>query len=141
MSVQTGEGAIRRRCEKTGIKNARVNRGAPSGRDAPRALMLRSPPELVRAAFADDPNIAKVVQSVVSWDAKTPYQYDHRWIALSGAGAIASALHPDHAPASLTVPDGEWAGIILKNREAYPKLVEVSVAQLKASQGSQPHTP
>jgi hypothetical protein len=112
----------------------------PSVADAPVRLIRKFPPELVKLAFSDDPRISTTVQAVVAWDLKTPYAYDHRWIALSGTGAIQSAINPAHAPTTVTVPESEWAGIIEKNRAAYPGIVESNAARLKVVQApAQPH--
>jgi len=113
----------------------------PSVADAPARLIRQSPPELAKLAFSDDPRVSKAVQAVVAWDSKTPYAYDHRWIALSGSGATQSALDPAHAPASATVPESEWAGIIQKNRVAYPGVVQSTAAQLKSVQTPKPAGP
>jgi hypothetical protein len=113
----------------------------PSVADAPVRLIRRSPPELVKLAFSDDPRISKIVQAVLAWDLKTPYAYDHRWIALSGTGATQSALDPAHAPATVTVPESEWAGIIQSNRAAYPGIVESNAARLRSAQAPTPSRP
>jgi hypothetical protein len=109
--------------------------------DAPVRLIRRSPPGLIKLAFSDDPRVSNTVQAVVAWDLKTPYAYDHRWIALSGTEATQSALDPAHAPTRVTVAESEWPGIIRKNRAAYPGIVESNAARLKTAQAPTPSRP
>jgi hypothetical protein len=106
----------------------------PSVADAPKLMVRKAPLELVKAAISNDPNAVKAVQDVVTWDAKTPYNYDHRWVALHGIGATQSALDPTHAPTALTKPDSQWPTIIANNRAAYADFVSGNAARVKAAQ-------
>ncbi len=113
----------------------------PSVATVPNVAIGRSPPGLLKLAFSDDPRVAAAVAKVVVWDRETPYHYDHRWIALSGAGATQSALDPDHVPKVLTIPEAQWPKVMQDNREAYPGVVEANVAHLKAVLAAQQPAP
>lgn len=108
--------------------------------DAPSALVSRTPPALLRAAMTGDAE-SEIVRSVTVWDAKTPYNYDHRWIAHHGAWAASASLDPSHAPTVLTIPKSQWPAVMVANREAYPAIVAQIGTQIARQSSALPQAP
>ncbi|MBB6252780.1 hypothetical protein [Nitrospirillum iridis] len=82
------------------------------------ALMATMPPELRRAQFDDTGKLRAIMERVITWDETTPYDYDHRWIALHGLGAMRHGLEAgDNGPAQpLTIPKDQWDAVARKSR-------------------------
>jgi hypothetical protein len=79
-----------------------------------------------RFAFTDPDRLRRTVVRAVLWDRRTPYGYDHRWIALHGMGAFTGADGPLAAPAA------EWEAIARRTRAEY-------LAGLRTALRSLPH--
>lgn len=107
----------------------------PTVRSIPATYANMVSGDLVLKSFSSDPKIAQIVARVVEWDAKTPYNYDRRWIALSGMQSYQAALDPKTAPTSILVPEDQWQDIMQKNRSFYAKMVAATAEQLKKSEG------
>ncbi|MES2694430.1 MAG: hypothetical protein V4773_13215 [Verrucomicrobiota bacterium] len=69
-------------------------------------------PPINEYAGKDPQKLKKIVQRVIKWDEKTPYNYDHRWINLHGLGGFTG-----EAGASLSVDEKTWPEIARTNRE------------------------
>jgi hypothetical protein len=82
-------------------------------------LSQMMPPDLFRQQWKDPARIRSIVDRVIDWDAKTPADYDHRWISLHGLKAVNSGLGMSNAPGPLTLPQSQWHDIGEKNRESY----------------------
>jgi Rap1a immunity proteins len=82
-------------------------------------LSQRLPPDLYRQQWQDPARINRIVDRVIDWDAKTPADYDHRWISLHGLKAMNSGLGLSVAPGPLTLPPSQWHDIGEKNRQNY----------------------
>jgi len=79
-----------------------------------------SVPDLLRLIQFEDPEgTAKIVEKALEWDRRTPYNYDPRWIALHGMGAVMSATAQQQKEAPLTVPEKGWPALAEKNRREY----------------------
>jgi hypothetical protein len=90
-----------------------------SAKSAIAELSQRMPPDLFRQQWKDPARIKRIVDRVVDWDAKTPADYDHRWISLHGLKAVNSGLGMNIAPGPLTLPQAQWHDIGEKNRQNY----------------------
>jgi hypothetical protein len=90
-----------------------------SARSAIAELSQMMPPDLFRQQWQDPARIKRIVDQVIDWDAKTPSDYDHRWISLHGLKAVNSGLGLSVAPGSLTLPQSAWHDIGEKNRQNY----------------------
>jgi hypothetical protein len=90
-----------------------------SAQSAIAELSQRLPPDLYREQWKDPARIKTIVDRVIDWDAKTPADYDHRWISLHGLKAINSGLGMSVPPEPLTLPQTQWRDIEEKNRQSY----------------------
>lgn len=85
-------------------------------------------------AFQDLTKLEETILNVIAWDKATPHRYDHRWINLSGLGAVESGLEAqkqdlleqaglegEEAPqqAVLSLPEEEWEAIEEQTRQDY----------------------
>jgi hypothetical protein len=69
---------------------------------------------------AQDPEATEaLIRSVVEWDRKTPYAYDHRWINLHGMQAVMTSMNVTSTPQPLSVPKEQWAELAEKTRLEY----------------------
>ena len=90
-----------------------------SAQSAITELSQKLPQDLYRQQWQDPARIKGIVDRVVEWDAKTPADYDHRWISLHGLKAINSGLGLSVASGPLTLPQAQWQDIGEKNRQGY----------------------
>jgi hypothetical protein len=90
-----------------------------SAQSAIAELSQMMPPDLFRQQWKDPARIRGIVDRVIDWDAKTPADYDHRWISLHGLKAVNSGLGMSNAPGPLTLPQSQWHDIGEKNRKNY----------------------
>ena len=73
-------------------------------------LLQRFGDPIHRFAFTDPERLRRTVVRAVLWDRRTPYRYDHRWIALHGMGAFTGA------DGALSTPVEEWTALARRNR-------------------------
>jgi hypothetical protein len=90
-----------------------------SAQSAIAELSQMMPPDLYRQQWKDPARIKTIVDRVIDWDAKTPADYDHRWISLHGLKAVNSGLGMSNPPGPLTLPQAQWHDIGEKNRQSY----------------------
>lgn len=90
-----------------------------SARSAIVEISQKLPPDLYRQQFQDPARIKQIVDKVIDWDARTPADYDHRWISLHGVKAVNSGLGIGVTSAPLTLPRDQWHGIAEQNRQKY----------------------
>jgi hypothetical protein len=90
-----------------------------SAKSAIAELSQMMPPDLFRQQWTDPARIRSIVDRVIDWDAKTPADYDHRWISLHGLKAVNSGLGMSITPGPLTLPQAQWHEIGEKNRQNY----------------------
>jgi hypothetical protein len=90
-----------------------------SAQSAIAELSQMVPPDLFREQWKDPARIKRIVDRVIDWDAKTPADYDHRWISLHGLKKVNSGLGMSVAPGPLTLPQAQWHDIGEKNRQSY----------------------
>lgn len=70
----------------------------------------------------DIPKFEELIQKIMAWERKTPYNYDRRWINLHGMGAMLSGLgakSPESSSTPLNLPKGQWNNITEKTRTDY----------------------
>jgi len=77
------------------------------------------PSDLYRQEFQDPGRFKHVVDRVVEWDARTPANYDHRWISLHGLNAINTGIGVSNKPGPLTLSRDRWTAIGEQNRQQY----------------------
>jgi len=82
-------------------------------------LAQKLPADLFRQELQDSGRFKQIVDRVIDWDARTPANYDHRWISLHGLNAINSGLGISVPPGPLTLPQAQWHGIAQQNRQTY----------------------
>jgi len=92
-------------------------------------LRTRIGAELARSQFYRRERLVGIVQKAIDWDAKSPPNYDHRWIALYGKLAASSA--GDNAN-EITVPESEWPAILKRVHDSHLKSVRDFVAEKSA---------
>lgn len=85
----------------------------PSAAAACGVLTQTYGPPVNRWAFAEPGLLPGLVDRVVAWDAATPRDYDHRWIALHGMGAFLGRGEP------VSVPEETWPALAAQVREEY----------------------
>ncbi|TWB47091.1 hypothetical protein FBZ92_13841 [Nitrospirillum viridazoti] len=108
------------------------------------ALMATLPNELRKAQFDDTAKLTAIIERVIKWDETTPYNYDHRWIALHGLGAMRRSMGMDNnAPAQpLTIPRDQWDDVARKGRGELREGIAQAIATVeKNRQAQQPSTP
>lgn len=91
-----------------------------SARSAVSALVMQMPLPLRRAEFNDVTKLRQIIRKVVQWDESTPYNYEFRWINLSGMDAMQSGLGSANAKQKpLSLPADQWPDLARKNRADY----------------------
>ncbi len=91
-----------------------------SARQAIAILNMNFGTPINQYTLKDIPKLEKLVDKVVAWDEKTPYNYDHRWINLHGMGAMMSGLDPkDQKKEELSLPKEQWDKIAAQTRKTY----------------------
>lgn len=77
-------------------------------------------PMINEYTMRDIPKLEQLVLKVIDWDRSTPYEYDHRWINLSGMDALMASLEPDDAQEIvLSLPEEDWEAIAEQTRVNY----------------------
>lgn len=80
---------------------------------------------ITRYLFQNLDHALDLIENVVAWDRKTPYDYDPHWINLHGMQVVQGARDPQSAEArslaSLSQPPSEWAAIAERTRAKYLK--------------------
>lgn len=79
--------------------------------------------ELFLQQIGNPDKLNGIVERVLKWDEATPYNYDRRWIAHSGAKVMANALNNVAQTGPLLVPREQWEGLGKKTRAEYPRVV------------------
>ena len=103
----------------------------PTARSAVSAMVSTMPVELRRAQFNDLMKLKDTIHKVVEWDRSTPYNYEYRWINLSGLNAISSGMGDaaaDNKPLSL--PKEQWPALAEKNRQDYLASLDAAIDQV-----------
>lgn len=93
-----------------------------SARQAVAALNENFGTPINQYAFQDIPRLEALIPKVVEWERRTPYNYDRRWINLSGMGAITSGFrdpNEDSPQAPLSHPKDQWNEIAEMTRTGY----------------------
>jgi hypothetical protein len=75
--------------------------------------------------------LKKIIEQVIQWDERTPYNYDRRWISLHGTRAIDTSLGNVVPLKPLTVPKDQWDVLAQKNREAYRQAINTAINTLQ----------
>jgi hypothetical protein len=85
------------------------------------ALNQQFGPPVNQYMFEDLPKLEALIPRVVAWDRSTAHHYDHRWINLSGMGAVKASLGqtPPSAAQALSHPREQWDKIAEQTREEY----------------------
>lgn len=92
----------------------------PSARAAVATLNALMPEALKQHQFAIVERLEPLVRSVLAWDERTPYQYDHRWINLHGNAALASGMgQPLPDDLALSLPAAQWPALRKRTREEW----------------------
>ncbi|WP_145748297.1 Rap1a/Tai family immunity protein [Nitrospirillum amazonense] len=104
------------------------------------ALMAMVPPELRKAQFDDMAKLSAIIDRVIQWDETTPYNYDHRWIALHGLGAMRRHLGADATspPQPLTIPKDQWDAVAQKDRKELREGIAKAIATVEKSRQAPP---
>ncbi len=103
-----------------------------SARQAISVLNMTFGPPINQYALKDIPKLEKLVDKVVAWDEKTPYNYDHRWINLHGMGAMMSGLDPkDQKKPELSLPKDQWEKIAADTRKTYSDQFHEAMKELE----------
>lgn len=98
-------------------------------------LVAMTPVELRKAQFNDLDKLPVILEKVIHWDETTPYNYDHRWIALHGMGAIRRGMGMDSGPPQpLTVPKEQWDALAQKGRAELREGMVKAIATMKEKQ-------
>lgn len=85
----------------------------------------------------DIPKLEKLVDRVVAWDEKTPYNYDHRWINLHGMGAMMSGLDPkEQKKEELSLPKDQWEKIAAQTRKDYTDQFHAAMKEVEKRRAS-----
>lgn len=85
-------------------------------------------------AHQNIPKLEKLISSVVEWDRKTPYRYDHRWITLHGLHAVLAGLGGKNAatmPEAPDLPEDQWPAIAEQTRAEYLSRFAQMTARMK----------
>ena len=91
-----------------------------SARSAVAALNTQMPDSVRKHQFAIVDRLEGVVRSVLDWDEKTPYRYDHRWINLHGIAAIKSGMgEPVSNDLVISLPEAQWESVRKKTRDEW----------------------
>lgn len=88
-----------------------------SARQAVAALNQHFGQPINQYMFENLPKLKALIPQVIEWDKKTPHDYDHRWINLSGMEAINGTA--DGSKPVLSLPENEWPAIAEKTRQNY----------------------
>lgn len=103
------------RCRYDAARCADVSARAATG-----ALNMQFSPFIVPYLREIKPKIETIVQQVVEWDRKTPYNYDHRWINLHGLAALSFPGEKTSTTSQpLSLPQSEWGAIREKTRVSF----------------------
>ena len=86
-------------------------------------------PAIESIAFKDPEKLRKTVDEVITWDEKTPYNYDHRWINLHGMGSFSGGS------SSRSVPTEKWQDLAAQARKDFRAGLEagLKVAKLQSA--------
>jgi hypothetical protein len=76
-------------------------------RKATSALEFSVTSDLAETLKTSKAQLQVIVEDVLSWDAKTPYEYDHRWITLHSSSVGSMTLAKKQAQA-LSAPESDW---------------------------------
>lgn len=85
-------------------------------------------------AFQDIPRLEALIPKVVEWERRTPYNYDRRWINLTGMGAIMSGIsepNEDSPQAPLSHPKEKWDEIAEITRTGYLSGFKAALNEIK----------
>lgn len=66
-----------------------------------------------RWAFAEPARVRRAAIRAVAWDRGAPHDYDQRWLALHGMGALTGD------GTGVATPSAEWAGVAARVRAEY----------------------
>jgi hypothetical protein len=96
------------------------------------------PPDLIAEQYADIAKLKRIVGRVIEWDAKTPYNYDPRWLYLyymeDDSGD--EIRHDPKTPSkkiAMNLPEEQWAKIAVDVRNHYWKLREKDMESYKTT--------
>lgn len=90
-------------------------------------------PPINQYAFRNISTLTNTVERVISWEEKTPYAYDRRWINLHGMGAFT-----ENTNEPLSVPKEQWEAIRKKTRDEYRSEFYQALAEFKKNKPGQP---
>lgn len=112
-----------------------ANRCAEASARQAVAVLNRSYGFLINQYVVHDiPKLESLISTVVEWDRKTPYHYDHRWINLHGLHAVLSGLEGKSVaatPDALSVPEDQWDAIAEQTRADYLRGFQHATARMK----------
>lgn len=109
-----------------------------SARQAISVLNMNFGTPINQYTLKDIPKLEKLVDKVVAWDEKTPYNYDHRWINLHGMGAMISGLDPkDQKRQELSLPKEQWEKIAVDTRKTYSDQFHEAMKELEKRKAAQ----
>lgn len=84
-------------------------------------------------AMKDLTKLESIVNKVAEFDAKTPHDYDHRWINLHGMGAMLESMDgTERGKQALSLPESQWKAIEQKTRDDYMAGFKQALVELKA---------
>lgn len=102
----------------------------PTAAGAVDQLNQRFGPAINQAMFADLDALESVVTRVAEWDAETPRDYDPRWIALSGMGAMTAAQEGE-AVGEILIPEADREATVARVRDEYMAGFRAALAQAR----------
>lgn len=79
--------------------------------------------------YSNISQVESIIPKVLDWDAKHPYDYDHRWINLHGSRMLTEDKSIATAPMSL--PKAEWDTILRRTRADFRAAYERAIAESK----------
>jgi len=88
------------------------------------ALNKKFGPPINKYAFTNLSVLTNTVERVLTWEEKTPCNYDRRWINLLGMNAITS-----NADSALSAPQNQWEIIRKRTRDEYASEFHKALAE------------
>jgi hypothetical protein len=91
----------------------------------------------VKAQYRDPDQLKTIIQKVIKWDEKTPYNYDQRWINLHSAHFYAVSLGADKSGdnAPMSLPEDQWPAMHKKAVDMLVDAVNKSIKQISDAGG------